>query len=146
MDKLYYVDTPFWTVDTIFYTVIDTKVVEPKYIYYVLQKEHLEKLNKAGGVPSLTQAVVSKVKIPVPPLQVQREIVRVLDNFTEQMCIRDRSYRGRDDEKSSRWGPRPLTDGKRVLSAAGSPEGSRPFGKVSPQGRWEFPGKLPYLV
>lgn len=38
------------------------------------------------------------------------------------------------------------TDGKRVLSAAGSPEGSRPFGKVSPQGRWEFPGKLPYLV
>ena len=68
MDKLYYVDTPFWTVDTIFYTVIDTKVVEPKYIYYVLQKEHLEKLNKAGGVPSLTQAVVSKVKIPVPPL------------------------------------------------------------------------------
>ena len=54
LDKLYYVDTPFWTVDTIFYTVIDTKVVEPKYIYYVLQKEHLEKLNKAGGVPSLT--------------------------------------------------------------------------------------------
>ena len=38
------------------------------------------------------------------------------------------------------------TDGKRALSAAGSPEGSRPFGKVSPQGRWEFPGKLPYLV
>ena len=38
------------------------------------------------------------------------------------------------------------TDGKQVLSAAGSPEGSRPFGKVSPQGRWEFPGKLPYLV
>ena len=38
------------------------------------------------------------------------------------------------------------TDGKRVLSAAGSPEGSRPSGKVSPQGRWEFPEKLPYLV
>lgn len=38
------------------------------------------------------------------------------------------------------------TDGKRVLSAAGSPEGSRPSGKVSPQGRWEFSRKLPYLV
>ena len=95
LDKLYYVDTPFWTVDTIFYTVIDTKVVEPKYIYYVLQKEHLEKLNKAGGVPSLTQAVVSKVKIPVPPLQVQREIVRVLDNFTEltaELTARKKQY------------------------------------------------------
>ncbi len=83
LDKLYYVDVPFWTVDTIFYTVIDTKIVEPKYIFYVLQKEHLEKLNKAGGVPSLTQAVISKVKIPVPPMPVQREIVRILDNFTE---------------------------------------------------------------
>lgn len=95
LDKLYYVDTPFWTVDTIFYTVIDTKVVEPKYIYYVLQKEHLEKLNKAGGVPSLTQAVVSKVKIPVPPLQVQREIVRILDNFTEltaELTARKKQY------------------------------------------------------
>lgn len=38
------------------------------------------------------------------------------------------------------------TDGKRVLSAAGSPEGSRPSGKVNPRGRWEFPEKLPYLV
>ena len=83
LDKLYYVDVPFWTVDTIFYTVIDTKIVEPKYIFYVLQKEHLEKLNNAGGVPSLTQAVISKVKIPVPPMPVQREIVRILDNFTE---------------------------------------------------------------
>lgn len=91
LDKLYYVDVPFWTVDTIFYTVIDTKIVEPKYIFYVLQKEHLEKLNKAGGVPSLTQAVISKVKIPVPPMPVQREIVRILDNFTE-LTARKKQY------------------------------------------------------
>ena len=83
LDKLYYVDEPFWTVDTIFYTDINTEVVEPKYVFYVLQKEHLEKLNKAGGVPSLTQSVLNKVVIPVPPLEVQREIVRILDNFTE---------------------------------------------------------------
>ncbi len=38
------------------------------------------------------------------------------------------------------------TDGKRVLSAAGSPRGVTPLWQVSPQGRWEFPGKLPYLV
>ncbi len=82
LDKLYYVDTPFWNVDTIFYTDIDTSLVEPKYIYYYLEGQHLEKLNKAGGVPSLTQAVLNKVQLPVPPLEVQREIVRVLDSFT----------------------------------------------------------------
>ena len=48
LDKLYYVDTPFWNVDTIFYTDIDTSLVEPKYIYYYLEGQHLERLNKAG--------------------------------------------------------------------------------------------------
>lgn len=83
VDKLYYVDVPFWTVDTIFFTEIYTELANPKFIYYSLQKEHLEKLNQAGGVPSLTKSVLSEVKIPVPPLEVQREIVRILDSFTE---------------------------------------------------------------
>lgn len=83
IDKLYYVDTPFWTVDTIFYTEINTKIAEPKFLYFSLKKQHLERLNTAGGVPSLTQNVLNKVKIPLPPLEVQREIVRILDNFTE---------------------------------------------------------------
>lgn len=83
IDKLYYVDTPFWNVDTVFYTEIDTAQVVEKYVYYVLQKEHLEKLNTAGGVPSLTQSVLNEVIIPVPPLPVQEEIVRILDTFTE---------------------------------------------------------------
>lgn len=83
IDKLFYVDTPFWNVDTIFYTEIDSSQIIEKYLYYLLQKEHLEKLNRAGGVPSLTQAVLNEVEIPVPPLPVQEEIVRVLDVFTE---------------------------------------------------------------
>ena len=83
IDKLYYVDTPFWNVDTIFYTEINTDVAIPKFVFYCLQKQHLEELNTAGGVPSLTQKVLNKVKIPVPPLPVQSEIVRILDNFTE---------------------------------------------------------------
>ena len=33
-------------------------------------------------IPQLTIPMVSKYKIPVPPLEVQREIVRILDNFT----------------------------------------------------------------
>ena len=82
LDKLYYVDKPFWNVDTIFYTEINTDIVVPRYVYHCLLREHLERLNTAGGVPSLTQTVLNKVKIPVPPLEVQREIVRVLDKFT----------------------------------------------------------------
>lgn len=40
VDKLYYVDEPFWNVDTIFYTDIKTVYIHPKYLYYYLQREH----------------------------------------------------------------------------------------------------------
>ena len=81
LNNLFYVETPFWTVDTIFYTIIDTTKVVPKFVFYYLQNQHLEKLNKAGGVPSLTQSVLNLIKIPIPPLEVQERIVKVLDNF-----------------------------------------------------------------
>ena len=81
LGNVFYVDTPFWNVDTIFYTIIDTSNVLPKFLYYVLLKEQLEKLNTAGGVPSLTQTVLNKILIPVPPPE--EEIVKILDHFTD---------------------------------------------------------------
>ena len=83
LGNVFYVDTPFWNVDTIFYTIIDTSNVLPKFLYYVLLQEQLEKLNTAGGVPSLTQTVLNKILIPVPPPEVQEEIVKILDHFTD---------------------------------------------------------------
>lgn len=83
--NLFYVDKPFWTVDTIFYTIIDKEIVIPKYLYYYLSKLNLEKLNTAGGVPSLTQAVLNKIIIPLPPLEEQQRIVDILDRF-DRLC------------------------------------------------------------
>jgi type I restriction enzyme, S subunit len=82
LNKLYYVERPFWTVDTIFYSEIGDRLV-PKFLYYFLITQRLEELNKAGGVPSLTQSELNQLRIPVPPLEVQREIVKILDSFTE---------------------------------------------------------------
>ena len=82
ISNLFFIDTPFWTVDTLFYTEINEAKSLPKYIYYCLKKERLENLNTAGGVPSLTQEVLYNVRIPLPPLPVQEEIVRILYKFT----------------------------------------------------------------
>ena len=43
----------------------------------------LGEMNQAGGVPSQTQSALNRLRIPVPPLEIQREIVRVLDTFTQ---------------------------------------------------------------
>lgn len=81
LNNLFYVDTPFWNVDTIFYTIVDTNKIIVKYLYYVLSKEHLENLNKAGGVPSLTQSILNKIIIPIPSISKQQNIVSILDKF-----------------------------------------------------------------
>jgi type I restriction enzyme S subunit len=85
LNKLYYVDFPFWTVDTIFYTEINSIIVQPKFVFYFLQAQHLERLNTAGGVPSLTQAMLNKLLIPVPSLSEQSRIVAILDRF-DALC------------------------------------------------------------
>ena len=80
LDRLYYTESPFWNVDTIFYTEIGDRLI-PKFLYYYLQKCHLETLNEAAGVPSLTQSTLNQIAIPVPSLDEQREIVEKLDAF-----------------------------------------------------------------
>jgi len=82
LSNLYYVNTPFWVVDTIFYTKIDENVINPKYFYYYLKTLNLAKMNTAGGVPSLTRTLLNKILVPIPPLSIQEEIVRILDKFT----------------------------------------------------------------
>ena len=83
LGNILYVDNPFWTVDTMFYTEIDSSQIKPRYLYHILLNEHLEEMNQAGGVPSLTQSQLNSFGIPVPPILVQEEIVRILDSFTK---------------------------------------------------------------
>ena len=83
LGNLFYVEGPFWVVDTIFRTEIRAEIVVPKFLYHVLLTMKLGEMNQAGGVPSQTQSGLNRLRIPVPPLEVQREIVRVLDQFTQ---------------------------------------------------------------
>lgn len=90
LGNLFFVDVPFWNVDTIFYTEINEALISPKFLYYFLTTAGLGEMNQAGGVPSQTQSVLNELKIPIPcpdnlkkSLEIQAEIVRILDTFTE---------------------------------------------------------------
>lgn len=99
LGNLFYVDYPFWNVDTIFYTEINTDRMTPKFLYYYLYVRRLDKLNGAGGVPSLTQTILNKLAIPIPSLSRQQEIVDILDTFEsmiayikEEIELRQKQY------------------------------------------------------
>ncbi len=102
LGNLFFVDVPFWTVDTIFYTEIDEAQIRPKYLYYYLTTVGLGDMNQAGGVPSQTQSVLNELAIPIPcpetprrSLEIQAEIVRILDAFSEltaELTARKKQY------------------------------------------------------
>ena len=81
LDNIFFVEGKFWTVDTIFYTEIASDL-DPKFFYYKMKTIHLSQMNEAAGVPSMNQRILGRIQIPIPPLEVQREIVRILDQFT----------------------------------------------------------------
>ena len=54
------------------------------YLFHFFQTVDLMSLaSGSGAVPSISKKSIEKFKIPIPPLRVQEEIVRILDTFTE---------------------------------------------------------------
>ncbi|MBK6619252.1 MAG: restriction endonuclease subunit S [Nitrosomonas sp.] len=77
----FYVESPFWNVDTIYYTEIDTDQIIPKFFYYFMKTLDLMQLDTGSGRPSLTQAILNEIKVPLPMLAEQARIVSILDKF-----------------------------------------------------------------
>ncbi|WP_413375727.1 restriction endonuclease subunit S [Alkalihalobacillus sp. 1P02AB] len=59
--------------------------INKKYFAYQLQSKFAFEKEKARGstIKTITKAEFTKFQIPIPPLKVQEEIVRILDAFTE---------------------------------------------------------------
>ena len=63
----------------------DESYLNNRYLYFILKNSQNLLMDKAvgAGIPGLNSRVLNEYKIPIPPLEVQKEIVRVLDSFTE---------------------------------------------------------------
>lgn len=57
--------------------------MELRFLYHYLGTQDISALVTGSAQPKLNQGNLNRIKIPVPPLQVQREIVRILDKFTQ---------------------------------------------------------------
>ncbi|WP_241302162.1 restriction endonuclease subunit S [Burkholderia stabilis] len=69
------------------YRLNDPTTLEPGFSKYLFRSSNLRSqlIRTASGVTrfNISKARLAKVAIPVPPLEVQREIVKVLDAFTK---------------------------------------------------------------
>lgn len=84
LSNLFYLNIPFWSVDTMFYTKIK-KGNNGKYLYYLLKSMDLASMNVGSAVPSLTTEVLNKVEINVPDEETQTQIAQILTSLDDKI-------------------------------------------------------------
>ncbi|MCT2553970.1 MULTISPECIES: restriction endonuclease subunit S [Staphylococcus] len=79
--KVKYIEKPFWTIDTLFYTVVKENLVLPKYLYYKLSQIDFNYYNEGTTIPSLRTETLYKISIDIPNIKTQKNVVKVLSNI-----------------------------------------------------------------
>ena len=124
-----------------------------KYLFFVLKniEIHIMELKNGAGIPGINKNKITKIKIPLPPIEVQKEIVRILDIFTKYQDLLNRELELRKKQYEYYRG-KLLTFGedvewkylgeigrvamcKRVMKAETEKEGDIPFYKIGTFGK-----------
>lgn len=84
IDKPQFMDKPFWTVDTLFYSII----LEPnnaKFLYYKFCLIDWKQYNEASGVPSLNARTIEQIVLKVPSSEEQTAIATILSDMDAEI-------------------------------------------------------------
>jgi type I restriction enzyme S subunit len=84
IDKPQYIDVPFWTIDTAYYSEI-SKQGNPKFLFYLLTTFDWYSYNEASGVPSLNAKTVENIEISLPALPEQTAIAEILSDMDAEI-------------------------------------------------------------
>lgn len=77
--KVTWFEAGFWPIDTTYFVAHDDRATDRRWLYYLLQNAHLERLNKTTGVPGLNRNDAYAERALLPPPSEQRRIVKILD-------------------------------------------------------------------
>jgi len=82
-----YISTKFWAGAHCYYLELKDKNINYRYIYHFIKmkQDKLTSSQVGAGIPSIEKKILENLLIPVPPLEVQDEIVRILDDYTKSV-------------------------------------------------------------
>lgn len=89
INKPFYYNGKFWTVDTLFYTH-SFNGITPKFTYCLFQTINWLKYNEASGVPSLSKDTIEKIKIMIPGLEEQNKIAKLMFALDERISTQNK--------------------------------------------------------
>ena len=96
-----YITTNFWAGAHCYVLTTPKEYINYKLLYYIVKnyEKELQSSQVGAGIPSVSSNKLASLKIPIPPIEVQREIVRILDKLTElidslkiELALRNKQY------------------------------------------------------
>ncbi|HET8802944.1 MAG TPA: restriction endonuclease subunit S, partial [Aequorivita sp.] len=84
INKPFYFEGKFWTVDTLFYTHTFQNSL-PIFIFNLFETINWLKYNEASGVPSLSKRTIEQIEIDLPTKQEQRKIASFLSLIDQRI-------------------------------------------------------------
>lgn len=78
--------TPFWTVDTTYYTIINEKIVNYYYLWLYLKSLDLSGYDSGASIPSMTTKTYNSLTVFLPERSIQDIISNIIfsyDNYIE---------------------------------------------------------------
>jgi len=84
LSNLFYVDKPFWSVDTMFWSKI-ADGTDAKFLYYNLKTLDLASMDVGSAVPSLTTELLNRIELTLPPLPEQQAIAEILSSLDDKI-------------------------------------------------------------
>ena len=69
LNNVIYVNQPFWSVDTMFYTEMKIPNVA-KFVYQFVKSKDLTSMNAGSAVPSMTTDILNAMEIDIPPAEI----------------------------------------------------------------------------
>ncbi len=88
IDQPQYMDTPFWTVDTLFYSNVKNGN-SAKFLFYLFWRFDWKRYNEASGVPSLNAKTIEGIEAKCPEPHEQEAIATVLTDMDAELAALD---------------------------------------------------------
>lgn len=77
LNNVMYVNHPFWTVDTMFYTHMKIEGIA-KFIYLLISPKDLLSMNSGSAVPSMTVDILNKIAIIIPSTTILQQFESIV--------------------------------------------------------------------
>ena len=87
LGNIQYTETPFWTVDTLYYTEVNTAKVNPYYLFRYLRLLNLSNLDSGTGVPSMTFESYYNLVVNLPNINIQNIVAKVLKSIDRKIAL-----------------------------------------------------------